>query len=70
MNNEKEEFELLKAWLQARPNDAAIFAADDGKGGFIAQTVNERQEPQEAWGLTIWDAIHNHQEMLERKGAK
>lgn len=50
------ELELLIDWLQARPNDAAVFATDDG---FMCQTVNEVSEPCEAAGKTITEAIEN-----------
>jgi len=61
------ELERLIAWLEARPNNAAIFATDTG---FMAQTLEEKGATNEAEGKTIAEAIANYEKEFGKKNEK
>lgn len=61
------ELELIYQWLGQYEDNGAIFKS---AGQWVAQTLSERSEPNEAEGLTIADAIRNHQDKYEKKAGK
>lgn len=59
------ELEMLIKWLQERPNNAAVFATDDG---FMVQTLEAGDTVREVEALTIGGAIRQYQDKYEKAG--
>ena len=59
-----DELAILIAWLQTRPNNAAIFATDTG---FMAQVLGDNDTTFEAEGDSIAEAIENFEKEFKER---
>ena len=59
-----DELAILIAWLQARPNNAALFASDTG---FICQVLGDNDTTFEAEGDSIGEAIENFEKEFKER---